>query len=176
MIPADKLRPFEGHPYKVLDNDGMNELTASIQENGILIPLMVRPIENTDGEYEIISGHRRCHAARKLGLTEVPCTVRCIDRDSATLLMIESNSQRTELLPSEKAFAYKLRAEVLSRQSRDVGPVVPLKSGGRTKAAIDDENGESYKTVQRYIRLRAFPVSFVHTGKIGANPCGRLLI
>ena len=103
-IPVSKLRPFEGHPFKVKDDEEMDTLIASIQTVGILSPLIVRPIENTD-EYEVISGHRRLHAAVKAGTTEVPALIYALDRDSAAIAVVDSNLHREHILPSEKAFA-----------------------------------------------------------------------
>ena len=171
IIKLDDLVPFKDHPYKVLDNADMDELVKSIKDVGKINPIIVRPLEGADGKYEIISGHRRVHAAKKLGLKKVQCTVRYIDRATATLLMVESNSQRTELLPSEKAFAYRMRTEALSRQSKSAGPLVP--QNGRTTEAVGAENGESYKTVQRYIRLTYLVpelLDFVDKGKIKLRP------
>ena len=171
IIKLDDLVPFKDHPYKVLDNADMDELVKSIKEVGLINPVIVRPLDGTEGKYEIISGHRRVHAAKKLGLKKVQCTVHYIDRDAATLLMVESNSQRTELLPSEKAFAYRMRTEALSRQNKDAGPVVP--QNGRTTETVGAENGESYKTVQRYIRLTYLVpelLDFVDKGKIKLRP------
>ena len=104
IIKLEDLVPFKDHPYKVIENESMIELTESISIHGILNPLLVRPLEDTDGKYEIISGHRRFFAAQKLGLKKVPCTVHYIDRDAATVMMVDSNCQRTELLPSEIIF------------------------------------------------------------------------
>ena len=115
MIPVENLVPFDGHPYKVLDDDSMNDLTESVQENGILEPITVRPLENTDN-YEIISGHRRYHAAKKAGLTEVPAFIRAVSRDEAAIMLVDSNLHRERILPSEKAFAYKLKMEALTHQ------------------------------------------------------------
>ena len=158
MIPLNKLHPFPDHPYKVLDNEEMDRLKESICEHGILCPILVRPIENADGEYEIISGHRRCFAARALRRETVPAIVCDLTRDEAAILLVDSNLHREHLLPSEKAFAYKLKADAMSRQGRRTdlvtsGQVVPKSDDGRTTAQIGKENGESYKTVQRYIRL-----------------------
>ena len=155
MIPVENLVPFDGHPYKVLDDDSMNDLTESVQENGILEPITVRPLENTDN-YEIISGHRRYHAAKKAGLTEVPAFIRAVSRDEAAIMLVDSNLHREKILPSEKAFAYKLKAEALNHQGkRDItsGQLVPNSDDNRTTAQIGEQTGESYKTVQRYIRL-----------------------
>ena len=115
-IPIDKLYPFEGHPYKVLDNEEMNDLIGSIQESGILAPLLVRPLEGTTDEYEVISGHRRLHAAQKAGLETVPAFIHAIDRDAASILLVDSNLHREHILPSEKAFAYKLKYEAMRHQ------------------------------------------------------------
>ena len=155
MIPVDNLVPFDGHPYKVLDDDSMNDLTESVQDNGIMEPLTVRPIENTNN-YEIISGHRRYRAAQKAGLTEVPAFIRAVSRDEAAIMLVDSNLHRERILPSEKAFAYKLKAEALNHQGkRDItsGQFVPNSDDNRTTAQIGGQTGESYKTVQRYIRL-----------------------
>ena len=155
MIPVDHLVPFDGHPYKVLDDDSMNDLMESIQESGILEPITVRPLENTDN-YEIISGHRRYHAAKKAGLTEVPAYIRAVSRDEAAIMLVDSNLHRERILPSEKAFAYKLKAEALNHQGkRDIasGQIVPKSDDNRATAQIGEQTGESYKTVQRYIRL-----------------------
>ena len=156
MIPVDKLQPFEGHPYKVFDDDSMNELTESIQDGGIMTPLIVRPLEGTEDRYEIISGHRRLRAAQKAGITEVPAFIRPVSRDEAAIMLVDSNLHRERILPSEKAFAYKLKAEALNHQGkRDFtsGQLVPNSDNNRTTAQIGEQTGESYKTVQRYIRL-----------------------
>ena len=156
-ISINKLHEFKDHPYKVLDNDEMNELIRSIQEHGILSPLIVRPLEGTAGEYEIISGHRRFHAAQKAGLTEVPAYIYAVSRDEAAIMLVDSNLHREHILPSEKAFAYKLKAEALNHQGRRTdltsGQTVPKSDENRTTAMIGEQTGESYKTVQRYIRL-----------------------
>ena len=155
MIPVENLVPFDGHPYKVLDDDSMNDLMESVQDNGIMEPLIVRLLENTDN-YEIISGHRRYHAAKKAGLTEVPAFIRAVSRDEAAIMLVDSNLHRERILPSEKAFAYKLKAEALNHQGkRDItsGQIVPKSDDNRATAQIGEQTGESYKTVQRYIRL-----------------------
>lgn len=145
MISADKLVPFEGHPYKVLDDNSMNDLTESVQENGIMEPIIVRPIENTDN-YEIISGHRRYRAAQKAGLAEVPAFIRPVSRDEAAIMLVDSNLHRERILPSEKAFAYKLKTEALNHQGVTCGQV-------GHKSRDDVSETESGRTVQRYIRL-----------------------
>lgn len=155
MIPVENIVPFDGHPYKVLDDDNMNKLTESVQDNGIMEPIIVRPLENTDN-YEIISGHRRYRAAQKAGITEVPAFIRAVSRDEAAIMLVDSNLHRERILPSEKAFAYKLKAEALNHQGkRDTtsGQIVPKSDDNRATAQIGEQMGESYKTVQRYIRL-----------------------
>ena len=145
-IPISKLHPFEGHPYKVLDDAEMDELTESIWEHGIMAPLLVRPLEDSPGEYEVISGHRRLHAAKRAGLATVPAFVREIDRDVAAVELVDSNLHREHILPSEKAFAYRLKLEALDRRGKRCGQV-----GHKSRDAVSDS--ESGRTVQRYIRL-----------------------
>ena len=156
-ISINKLHPFKDHPYKVLDNDEMNSLIESVQQQGIMSPLIVRPLEETKDEYEIISGHRRFRAAQKAGLAEVPAFIRPVSRDEAAIMLVDSNLHREHILPSEKAFAYKLKAEALKHQGRRTdltsGQIVPKFDKNRATAVIGVESGESYKTVQRYIRL-----------------------
>ena len=144
-IPISKLRPFEGHPYKVEDNEEMEALTESIRENGIMTPLIIRPIYCTD-EYEVISGHRRLYAAKKAGIAEVPAFVHNIDRDAAAIELVDCNLHREHILPSEKAFAYRLKLEALDRRGKRCGQV-----GHKSRDAVSDT--ESGRTVQRYIRL-----------------------
>lgn len=155
-IPVEKIRPFEGHPYKVLDNEEMNTLIESIQEQGILSPIHLRPIENTD-EYEVISGHRRLHAAVKAGMKEVTAFIFAVTRDEAAIMLVDSNLHREHILPSEKAFAYKLKNDALKSQGKrtdlTLGQIVPKSDNNRTLSAIGESMGDSYKTVQRYIRL-----------------------
>ncbi len=153
MISVENLVPFDGHPYKVLDDDSMNELTESVQDNGIMEPLTVRPLENTDN-YEIISGHRRYHAAKKAGLTEVPAFIRAVSRDEAAIMLVDSNLHRERILPSEKAFAYKLKMDAMKSQGRRsdlTSSQIATKSD--TAAEIGSASGESRDTVFRYIRL-----------------------
>lgn len=144
-IPVSKLRPFEGHPFKVKDDEEMNTLIESVQTVGILSPLIVRPIESTE-EYEVISGHRRLHAAVKAGIGEVPALIYALDRDSAAIAVVDSNLHREHILPSEKAFAYKLKMEALNHQGITCGQV-----GHKSRDDVSDS--ESGRTVQRYIRL-----------------------
>ena len=147
MIPVENLVPFDGHPYKVLDDDSMNDLTESIQDNGIMEPLTVRPLEDTDN-YEIISGHRRYHAAKKAGLTEVPAFIRAVSRDEAAIMLVDSNLHREKILPSEKAFAYKLKMDALTHQgtSRQLGEKWSVEQ-------VAEAASESARQVHRYIRL-----------------------
>ena len=116
IIAIDKLRPFENHPYKVQDNEEMEFLTESIKEHGIVSPVIVRPLENTTDEYEIISGHRRVMASRKAGITEIPALVVSLDRDAAAIVLVDSNLHREHILPSEKAFAYKMNLDAMKHQ------------------------------------------------------------
>ena len=146
MIPVDKLQAFDGHPYKVLDDDSMNELIDSIQDSGILQPLTVRPLEGTKDRYEIISGHRRFHAAQKAGLNEVPAFIRPVSRDEAAIMLVDSNLHREHILPSEKAYAYKMKMEAISHQGKTCGQI-----GHKSREIISDT--ESGRQVQRYIRL-----------------------
>ncbi len=146
-IPLNRLHPFTGHPYKVLDNAEMDELTDSICEHGIMSPLLVRPMEGSPGEYEVISGHRRLHAAERAGLETVPAFIHEIDRDTAAVELVDSNLHREHILPSEKAFAYKLKLEALNHQGRTSGQV------GQKWSREQVSDTESGRTVQRYIRL-----------------------
>ena len=148
-IPVEKLRPFAGHPFKVKDDDEMNALIESIQTQGVLSPLIVRPIENTE-EYEVISGHRRLHAAQKAGITEIPALIYALDRDAAAIAVVDSNLHREHILPSEKAFAYKLKRDAMVHQGR-TSPQLGEKS--LTVEKIGVETGDSKNQVLRYIRL-----------------------
>ena len=148
-IPVSKLRPFEGHPFKVKDDAEMNTLIESVQTQGVLSPLIVRPIENTD-EYEVISGHRRLHAAQKAGIVEIPALIYALDRDSAAIAVVDSNLHREHILPSEKAFAYKLKRDAMAHQGR-TSPQLGEKS--LTVEKIGVETGDSKNQVLRYIRL-----------------------
>ena len=150
MIPVENLVPFDGHPYKVLDDNSMNDLTESVQESGILEPLTVRPLENTDN-YEIISGHRRYHAAKKAGLTEVPAFIRAVSRDEAAIMLVDSNLHRERILPSEKAFAYKLKFEALEHQGKRTLLTSDQLGPKLTAEMISDT--DSATQVKRYIRL-----------------------
>lgn len=153
VSPA-QLHTFANHPFHVRKDMEMNELVDSIRESGVIVPLIVR--SRPEGGYEIISGHRRCEACRELGIEKVPVRVQELTDDEATILMVNSNIQREHVLPSEKAFAYKMKMDAmkrtLGRPSKNVGQVVPY-LGARTTELVGNTTGESYKTVQRYIRL-----------------------
>lgn len=152
-IPVEKLRPFAGHPFKVKDDDEMNTLIESIQTQGILSPLIVRPIENTN-EYEVVSGHRRLHAAQKAGISEVPALIYVLDRDAAAIAVVDSNLHREHILPSEKAFAYKLKMDALSHQGKRTDLTsTQLVAKLRTGDMVGETLNESRETVRRYIRL-----------------------
>ena len=153
-IAIEKLFPFEGHPFKVQDNEEMNALIESIQEQGILSPLIVRPKENTEDEYEIVSGHRRFRAAVKAGIKEVPALIVPLDRDAAAIAVVDSNLHREHILPSEKGFAYKLKMEALSRQGKR-SDLTSDQVGRKLETAeiIGQQADESKNQVRRYIRL-----------------------
>ena len=166
IIKVEDLVPFKDHPYLVREGAELDDLTESIGTHGILNPLLVRPLEGTEGKYEIISGHRRYAAAQKLGMKKVPCTVHFIDRDAATVMMVDSNCQRTELLPSEKAKAYKMKMDAMAHQGQTCGPV-----GHKSRDEVSET--ESGRTVQRYIRLTYLVpelLQYVDEGKIGMRP------
>ena len=138
-IKVDKLRTFEGHPFKVIDNEDMEALAESIKTQGIISPLIVRPIENTD-EYEVVSGHRRLHAAIKAGLSEVPALIYPLDRNDAMIAVVDSNLHRERILPSEKAFAYKMKMEAMKAQGKRTGLTL---SQVATKSDTADELGQT---------------------------------
>lgn len=155
-IRLSALVPFKDHPFKVIDDEAMLRTTESIAQYGVLTPLIARPLE--DGSYEIISGHRRVHAAELAGLTEVPVLVRHMDDDAATVLMVDSNLQRENILPSERAFAYKMKNDAMKRQAgrpskENCGQLDHNLTGRKTVEVLAEESGESVKQVQRYIRL-----------------------
>ena len=156
-IPVEKLRPFAGHPFKVKDDEEMNTLIESIQTQGILSPLIVRPIENTD-EYEVVSGHRRLHAAQKAGITEAPALIYALDRDAAAIAVVDSNLHREHILPSEKAFTYRMKLEAMCRQGHRSDLTSDLTSDqlGRkleTAEIIAQQSDDSKSQIRRYIRL-----------------------
>ncbi len=176
-ISIEKLHPFEGHPYKVLDNEEMETLTESIHTEGILSPLIVRPLADTD-EYEVISGHRRLHAAQRAGLSEIPALVYEISREEAAIMLVDSNLHREHILPSEKAFAYKMKMEAMSRQGQRTD-ITSNQVGRKLETAeiIGNTSGESKNQVRRYIRLTyLLPelLQLVDDGKIALTPAVEL--
>lgn len=155
-IPISELVPFKNHPFKVVDDEAMLRTTESIAQFGVLTPLIARPLE--DGGYEIISGHRRAHAAEAAGLMEVPVIVRDMDDDAATVLMVDSNLQRESILPSERAFAYKMKLEAMKRQGERTdlqgdGTSTQVVSKLRSNEQLGEQNNQSRETVRRFIRL-----------------------
>ena len=170
-LPIQKLRPFEGHPFKVTDNEEMDQLVWSVLTQGLLTPLVVRPLPN--GEYEVISGHRRLHACKKAGIETVPALITDMDRDTAAIALVDSNLHREKILPSEKAFAYKMKLEALKHQgaSSQVGTKL------RSDEMIAQLTGDSRNQVQRYIRLTNLIPSIlqmVDEGKIALTPAVEL--
>lgn len=154
-IPLEKLVPFPNHPFKVRDDEEMNKLVESVSENGVLVPAIVR--EKDNGEYEIISGHRRKFASEIAGKSTLRCIVSNLDDDAATVIMVDSNIQRENILPSEKAFAYKMKLDAMKHQgkrtdltSNQLGRKL---DNAETAQIIGDENGDSQSQVRRYIRL-----------------------
>ena len=177
QIPIDALHPFTNHPFKVLDDEAMTRTVESIAQYGVLAPLIARP--RPEGGYEIISGHRRQHAAQLAGLDALPVIVRNMDDDAAVLLMVDSNLQRENILPSERAFAYKMKLEAIKNQ----GARSDLTSGQivqKSKLSIErvaEDAGEGYKTVQRFIRLTNLVpelLDMVDEKKISFNPAVEL--
>ena len=177
-ISIEKLHPFENHPYKVQDNEEMDALAESIKVHGVVSPIIVRPLENTTDEYEIISGHRRVMASRKAGITEVPALVVSLDRDAAAIVLVDSNLHREHILPSEKAFAYKMKLEAMKHQgwrSDLTSPQVVAKS--RTTEMVGADTGDSHEQVRRYIRLtNLIPeiLQYVDDGRISFTPAVEL--
>ena len=178
QIPVDALHPFTNHPFKVLDDEAMTRTVESIAQYGVLVPLIARP--RPEGGYEIISGHRRQHAAELAGLDTLPVIVREMTDDAAVILMVDSNLQRENILPSERAFAYKMKLEAIERsvgRPKNVGQVVPDYFGKRSTEIVAEGTGESYKQVQRYIRLtNLIPelLDLVDEKKISFNPAVEL--
>ncbi len=175
-IPVEKLHPFTGHPFKVKDDEEMNTLIESIQTQGILSPLIVRPIENTD-EYEVVSGHRRLHAARKAGITEVPALIYALDRDAAAIVLVDSNLHREHILPSEKAFAYKMKAEALAHKGYRTDLTSVQVAPKLATEQIAEDAGTSKDTIKRYIRLtNLIPeiLQYVDDGRIAFTPAVEL--
>ena len=178
QIPISELHPFKDHPFKVLDDEAMQRTVESVAQFGVLAPLVVRPRE--EGGYEIISGHRRQHAAELAGLKTLPVIVRNMDDDQAVIQMVDSNLQRESILPSERAFAYKMKLSAIERslgRPKNVGQVVPDYFGKRSTEIVAEGTGESYKQVQRFIRLtNLIPelLDLVDQKKISFNPAVEL--
>ena len=175
-LAVDKLRPFDGHPFKVVDNEEMDQLTWSILTQGLLTPLVVRPLDN--GEYEVISGHRRLHACKKAGIETVPALITDMNRDAATIALVDSNLHREKILPSEKAFAYKMKLEAMNRQGQRTD-LTSAQVGWKLETAeiIGEQSGESRNQVRRYIRLTNLIPSIlqmVDEGKIALTPAVEL--
>ena len=172
-LPINKLHPFEGHPFKVTDNEEMDQLVWSILTQGLLTPLVVRPLDN--GEYEVVSGHRRLHACKKAGIETVPALITDMDRDAAAIALVDSNLHREKILPSEKAFAYKLKMDALSRQGQRTD-LTSVQVGPKLTAATLS-NEDSASQVKRYIRLiNLIPgiLQMVDEGKIALTPAVEL--
>ena len=170
QLPVNKLRPFEGHPFQVKDDAEMEQLVWSILTQGLLTPITARPLENK--EYEVISGHRRLYACKKAGIETVPALIYTLDRDAATIAMVDSNLHREKILPSEKAFAYKLKLDAIKHQGKTSRQVV-----GKLESADCVSEGESGRQVQRYIRLtELIPeiLKMVDDGKIALTPAVEL--
>ena len=175
-LPIQKLRPFEGHPFKVTDNEEMDQLTWSILTQGLLTPLVVRPLDN--GEYEVISGHRRLHACKKAGIETVPALITDMDRDAAAIALVDSNLHREKILPSEKAFAYKMKMDALSRQGQRTDLTsTQVVSKLRTNEIVGEAAGDSREKVRRYIRLTKLTpgiLDMVDEGRIALTPAVEL--
>ena len=175
-LPIQKLRPFEGHPFKVTDNEEMDQLVWSVLTQGLLTPLVVRPLPN--GDYEVVSGHRRLHACKKAGIETVPALITDMDRDAAAIALVDSNLHREKILPSEKAFAYKMKMEAMKRQgqrtdltSGQVGPKL------RTDEIVAEEANDSARQIKRYIRLTNLTpgiLDMVDEGRIALTPAVEL--
>ncbi len=176
-ISIEKLHPFENHPYKVQDNEEMESLAESIKVHGVVSPIIVRPLENTTDEYEIISGHRRVMASRKAGITEVPALVVSLDRDAAAIVLGDSNLHREHILPSEKAFAYKMKAEALAHKGYRTDLTSVQVAPRLATEQIAEDAGTSKDTIKRYIRLtNLIPeiLQYVDDGRISFTPAVEL--
>lgn len=177
-IPLSEIHPFEHHPFKVTDDDRMLDMAESIREHGVLVPGLVRPRE--EGGYEMIAGHRRHRASELAERETMPVIIRNLDDDAATIIMVDSNIQRETLLPSERAWAYRMKLEAIDRvkgRPKNVGQVVPDYFGKRSTEVVAEGTGESYKQVQRYIRLtELIPqlLDMVDEKKIAFNPAVEL--
>ena len=175
-LPIQKLKPFEGHPFKVTDNEEMDQLVWSVLTQGLLTPLVVRPLPN--GDYEVISGHRRLHACKKAGIETVPALITDMDRDAAAIALVDSNLHREKILPSEKAFAYKMKMDALSRQGQRTDLTsTQVVSKLRTNEIVGEAAGDSREKVRRYIRLTNLVpgiLDMVDEGRIALTPAVEL--
>ena len=179
QIPIGELFPFKNHPFKVLDDESMQRTVESVEQYGVLSPLIARP--RPEGGYEIISGHRRQHAAQLAGLDTLPVIVRNMDDDAAVLLMVDSNLQRENILPSERAFAYKMKLEALKNQGArsdlTCGQIGHKLNGAKARDIVADESGDNARNVQRFIRLTNLVpelLDMVDEKKIAFNPAVEL--
>ena len=170
-LPIDKLRPFEGHPFQIRDDEEMDQLVWSVLTQGILTPIVVRPLDT--GQYEVISGHRRVHACQKAGITQIPALIYTLDRDAAAIALVDSNLHRERILPSEKAFAYKLKMDALNHQGKTSGQV-----GQKwTRDTMAESSEDSSRQIQRYIRLTNLIPQILHMvdeGRIALTPAVEL--
>ena len=175
QLPVNKLRPFEGHPFKVTDDAEMEQLTWSILTQGLLTPITVRPLENN--EYEVISGHRRLHACKKAGIETVPALIYALDRDAAAIALVDSNLHREKIMPSERAFAYKLKAEALKHQGQRTDITSVQVAPKWATEQIAENAGTSKDTIKRFIRLtELIPeiLTMVDSGRIALTPAVEL--
>lgn len=179
ILPLSELHPFEGHPFQVRDDEEMDKMVDSVKEYGVMTPAIVRP--RRDGGYEIVAGHRRCHASRRAGVDTMPCIVRDMDDDTAIILMVDSNCQREHILPSEKAKAYEMKLEAIKRQGRrsdlTSGQIGPKLEERRSNQIVAEKAGESVKQVQRFIRLNKLTpdlMQLVDDGRLKTTPAVEL--
>ena len=177
ILPLSELHPFEGHPFQVRDDEEMDKMVDSVKEYGVMSPAIVRP--RRDGGYEIVAGHRRCHASRRAGVDTMPCIVRDMDDDTAIILMVDSNCQREHILPSEKAKAYEMKLAAIKRQGqrRDLTSGQVVQKLKTSVERVAEDAGENYKQVQRYIRLTELIPEIrdmVDEKKIAFNPAVEL--
>lgn len=180
ILPLSELHPFEGHPFQVRDDDEMDKMVDNVKEYGVMTPAIVRP--RRDGGYEIVAGHRRCHASQRAGVDTMPCIVRDMDDDTAIILMVDSNCQREHILPSEKAKAYQMKLEAIKRKvgrplkenERQVGANF---SGAKTAQIIGEQAGDSTRQVERFIRLNKLTpdlMQLVDDGRLKTTPAVEL--
>ena len=179
-LALSELHPFKDHPFRVLDDDRMMETVESVKEYGVLVPIIARPM--ADGGYEIVAGHRRCHASRRAGVDTMPCIVRDMDDDTAIILMVDSNCQREHILPSEKAKAYQMKLEAINRKlgrpsKENVRQLGAHFSGNRSTQIIGETAGDSSRQVERFIRLNKLTpdlMQLVDDGRLKTTPAVEL--